>query len=130
MSKTKLTEHDEQCCVMDWWAKCYKRYYLCLFAIPNGAVLAGNPRKRATQMNSMKAEGLRPGVSDLFLAIPKGKYHGFFIEMKKSGSTKSSVRENQLEFMADMRDQGYKAEWYAGWKSATDAIDEYMKKGE
>jgi len=81
-------------------------------------------------MNSMKAEGLRPGVSDLFLAIPKGKYNGFFIEMKKSGSTKSSVRENQLEFMADMRDQGYKAEWYAGWKSATDAIDEYMKKGE
>lgn len=56
-----------------------------LFAIPNGAYLAGTEKQRAAQMARLKRSGLKPGVADLLLAVPcrsRGRA-GFFIEMKK-----------------------------------------------
>ena len=129
MSKIILTEHDEQCMVMDWWAKQYPKLYGQLFSIPNSSHLAGTPRARMTKMAKMKAEGLRPGASDLFLAIPSGDYHGFFIEMKRTGATKCKVKANQIEFINDMAEQGYKSGWYAGYAAAIDAIKEYLNNG-
>ena len=39
------------------------------FAVPNGSVLAGNPRQRGMQMNKLKATGLKLGCPDLFIII-------------------------------------------------------------
>lgn len=39
------------------------------FAVPNGSVLAGNPRQRGMQMNKLKATGLKPGCPDLFVIV-------------------------------------------------------------
>ena len=35
--------------------------------VPNGVVLAGDPQKRARQMNALKADGLYPGFPDLLV---------------------------------------------------------------
>jgi hypothetical protein len=39
------------------------------FAVPNGSVLAGNPKQRGMQMNKLKATGLKLGCPDLFIII-------------------------------------------------------------
>lgn len=36
-------------------------------AIPNGAVLSGDAKKRGMQMNRLKATGLKPGAPDLII---------------------------------------------------------------
>jgi len=125
----KLSEHDEQCMVMDWWSKQYKQHYGQLFAIPNSSHLAGNQRARWTKMAKMKAEGLRPGASDLFLAIPSGDYHGFFIEMKRTGGVPSNIKDNQHEFINDMREYGYKADVCFGYEAAINEIKDYLENG-
>jgi len=123
-----MSERDEQIAVMDWWSKAYPKYYECLFSIPNGAQLAGGKASRARQMNALKAEGLKPGVSDLFLMVSRNGYHGLFIEMKDKGKTKCSVSDTQWEHIRCAREQGYKAEWCAGADKAIELIKEYMNE--
>ncbi len=113
-----MSESKQQARLMNNWLKLYPGYYHCLFAIPNGAQLAGNKATRARQMNKLKAEGLKPGVSDLFLMVARGGYHGMFIEMKDAGKTKCSVSDNQWAHIEEAREQGYKAEWCAGFDEA------------
>jgi hypothetical protein len=76
-----------------------------LICIPNGAHLAGDSSARSRQMNHLKAMGLKPGTSDLFLAMPVKQYHGAWFEMKKIGARKPSPE--QYEFLLRMERQGY-----------------------
>ena len=121
-----MSESKQQAAVMSWWAKRYPKYYPCLFAIPNGAQLAGNAASRARQMNKLKAEGLLPGVSDMFLMVARCGYHGLFIEMKDVGKTKCSVSANQWAHIEEAREQGYMAEWCAGMEEAIELLENYM----
>jgi len=91
------------------------------YMVPNGTQLAGGGQRRAIYMANLKAQGLRPGVSDLVIAYPIwGKtvgtcyYPGAYIEMKRvreaypgPAALKLSVREEQKEFLLLMRDVGY-----------------------
>jgi len=95
-------------------------------AIPNGAHLAGTKLERAKKMHRMKKEGLKVGTSDLFIAVPRGIYHGLWVEMKDQGKTISSVSDDQMQHITDMRAQGYKAEWCPGSIAAQAVIAEYM----
>jgi hypothetical protein len=70
------------------------------------------------------AEGLLPGVSDLFLPWPSGAYAGAFIEMK-AGNNKLSDKQEQ--FLLSMRDHGYAAVVVWGWIAAADFITSYMQ---
>lgn len=125
-----MSEHNQQVTVMNWFERAYPKYYECLFAIPNGAILAGNAQQRAKQMNYLKAEGYKPGVSDLFLMVARGGYHGLFIEMKDQGKTKCSVSKTQWEHINAAREQGYMAEWCAGFDGARELITSYMEMDE
>jgi hypothetical protein len=119
-----MTEHTEQVAVIQWYRMQYPKYAKCLFSIPNGAHLAGDARLRAIKMNNLKASGLVPGVSDLMLMIPKGGWHGLFIEMKVKGG---KVSISQKEFMGAATLMGYQAVVCYGFESAKDAITEYLK---
>lgn len=77
-----------------WWGLKHKEFgvpEMCLFAIGNGG--ARSPITGAI----MKREGVRSGVSDLFLSVPRGKFHGMYIEMKKPGGR---LRPEQRDFFA------------------------------
>lgn len=100
--------------------------YSCLFSIPNGANLAGNAAQKAMQMNKLKAEGLLPGVSDLFLMVSSCDYNGLFIEMKDSGKTRCSVSAAQWDHILLARENGYAATWCAGADEAISVITDYL----
>jgi hypothetical protein len=73
-----ISEHDEQSTLIQW-AK-FTEHELpelkLLHAIPNGGW-----RHKATAAR-LKREGLKPGIPDLCLPVPRGQWHGCYIEMK------------------------------------------------
>ncbi len=91
------------------------------YMVPNGTQLAGAGQRRAIYMANLKAQGLRPGVSDLVIAYPiwgaaSGYclYPGAYIEMKRvreaypgPAALRLAVREEQKEFLMLMGSVGY-----------------------
>jgi len=86
------TEREFQAAVIQaaQWEALHTPQYNLLFHIPNE--------------NSHKTPGVKGGVPDLFLAVPRGKYGGLFIELK-TGDGKPS--QKQLDIIADLRAAGY-----------------------
>lgn len=114
-------EHAEQVNLIKWWALQCRRFnvpeYL-LFAIPNGG------KRDVISAKLLKDEGVRAGVPDLFLAVPKGKYHGLFIEMKKVKG--GVVSESQKEMGALLFGQGYYVAVCHGFIEAKQKIESYL----
>jgi hypothetical protein len=122
-----MSEHSEQCKVIKWFSLQYPDHHGCLFAIPNGTSLSGTAVQRKIQGSKKKAEGLKAGVSDLFLMKGHKGFHGLFIEMKDKGKTASSVSKAQREHIDLARERGYMADWCPGFESAKELIENYMK---
>jgi hypothetical protein len=121
-----MSEHDEQVAVIDW---CFHNIYRypnldLIYAIPNGAMLGGG-RIGAMRMNALKAEGLRPGVSDLCLPVARRGFHGMYLEMKTLTGKPS---ENQLEFMAGVESEGYYTALCKGSEKAINELEWYLGK--
>lgn len=95
-----------------------------IIAIPNGSHLAGTKIQRAKKMKTAKAEGLKVGTPDLFIAIPAGGWGGLWIEMK---SEKGKPSENQLIMIDRLSKVGYKCEICYGWIQAKECIEIYLK---
>lgn len=85
----------QQTCVR-WFRLQHPKAARCLFAIPNGG------RRSKIEAAIMQAEGVTPGVSDLFLMIPTDFYHGMFIEMKH-GKGRLSVNQSDFLMLADRK---------------------------
>lgn len=127
MSKLPVPcEHAEQSHVVQWFWLQHKQLRKCLFSVPNGAHLAGTPMQRGAKMNRMKAEGFQPGVSDLFLMVARGGYHGLWIEMKRRNGRPSDVSEEQREFLARAEREGYQGAVCNGAAEAIAVIGEYL----
>lgn len=115
----KHAEDAEQKAVFDWAA--YFPVLRWLHAIPNGGMR--DPREAAR----LKAQGVKPGVCDIFLPIARRDYHGLYIEMKrdtKSGPARPTPK--QSEFMAYANDEGYLAVVCYGADEAIEKIRWYM----
>lgn len=86
----------------------------------NGAVLAGGPKQRAIQMNTLKAAGLCVGFPDLIVYGPKGRVG--HLEIKLEGE---QLEPKQVEVHGWLNDWGHKVavcrsiedveETLAGW---------------
>lgn len=114
------TEHQLQAALISWWGSACRGFglpHFALFAIPNGGardVITGA---------RLKAEGVRRGTPDLFLAVPRHGKHGLFIEMKaKTGRT----TDEQEDFIAFLNANGYVACTKWDTETAIDAIREYL----
>lgn len=120
-----MTEHDEQVQVINWCFDHTREYpeLDLIFAIPNGAMLGGG-RIGAIRANALKAEGMRPGVCDLFLPSPRGDYHGMFIEMK---TEIGKLSPNQEEFIAQVKEQGYYTAVCYGASEAIEQLKSYLQ---
>ncbi len=113
--------------VVQWFRVKYPRYGHALFAIPNGAILCDlTAKKRRARIGYLLDEGLRLGVSDLFLALPNKDFHGLWLEMKDKNKTISSLSSEQKIFLFEMQKYGYCAQWAAGCDEAIDIILNYM----
>jgi len=113
----KTTEHLEQ--------KAFCQYLdlkkIPYFAIPNGIFLS-NKKLAYKIINKMKREGFKVGVPDMFICVPKGKYSGLFVEMKKD--KKCYASKEQKKWLRILNDEGYKAIVCHG---CSEAIEEYKK---
>ena len=117
----KQEEHKEQATLIEWWAiLCRELGYPqdMLFAIPNGGA------RNAITGAMLKAEGVRRGIPDLFLAMPSCCFHGLFIEMKKTKG--GVVSEYQKNIHEQLRNQGYDVAICKGWAEARQVICEYL----
>lgn len=100
------------------WAKKTKDSRLeLLLHIPNGGY------RRPREAVLLKASGVRPGVPDLFLPVPIGRYVGLWIELKAPDGRVSAV---QSEFMERLVRMGYAGMVAYGWREAADGIESYL----
>jgi len=122
-----MTEHDEQVAVVNWARLNIGRFPALewLHAIPNGAQFGKERRLAIIQAQKLKAEGLLPGVPDLFLPLPARGYHGFYIEMKRPGNLRG-VRDGQSDYMAYAESVGYLCQVHDTAESAIEALEWYL----
>lgn len=108
-----MSEAEEQAAVVQ---------YLELKGIPFYHV--PNERKCSPQAGArLKAQGVRPGVPDLCIPVPSGKYHALYIEMKAKGGR---ITEHQRKWIEVLRHYGNFAAVCYGADNAMALIDAYM----
>lgn len=117
------SEHGEQAALFCWSAIQRQRYPMLrwMYAIPNGG-----GRTRA-QGGLLKAEGVKPGVSDVCLPYPCGNYHGLYVEMKRADGVPSDVSPAQKEYLEYFNEVGYCGIVCFGWQQAALAIESYLR---
>lgn len=85
--------------------------------IPNGG------KRHRTVAGKLKAEGVKKGVHDYFLPVPRQGFHGLYIELKSLDGDESADQERFAEFV---RAQGYRAEFVWGWEEAWSVLTDYL----
>ena len=117
-----MTEWTEQREVIQWFKSIYPQYEKSIRLSMSGLNLGGGI-KAAKMINQMKAQGYVKGETDLLFCVPRGKYHGLFIEMKDFGKKPTP---DQLEYLYYQVSMGYKAEYCEGSEAAIKVISDYM----
>lgn len=85
------------------------------------------------QQGRMKAEGSKPGIPDVFLAIPKDVYGGCYIEMKspthkpKRISSKGGLSDIQIVVIQDLKKSGYRVEVCYSALEAQNIVLDYLQ---
>lgn len=121
-----MTESGIQRRCVSWFDKAYPSQSDGLFAIPNSGGFKGGFKSNLGIVARMKAEGVRKGIPDLMIAIPKGQHHGLFIEMKREDGGR--VSDDQKKKIAFLASQGYKVEVIRSEEAFKDAVREYMNQ--
>ena len=80
-------------------------------------------REGAKQIAIDKAIGVKKGVPDLSLPVPRGRYHGLYIEMKNDAGRAS---QEQKWWGERLTEQGYRWEVCHGWRSAVQSLEWYL----
>lgn len=88
-----------------------------LLAIPNGG------RRDVREAQRLKAEGVKPGVSDLLLPLRRHGYAGLWTELKAPGKKPTDL---QWAWIDRMRRAGYMAEYRDNWPDAAALIAAYV----
>lgn len=114
-------EDVEQICLFRW-----REYNLgkwpelsLMIHIPNGG------KRSKAEAARLKQMGVKAGVSDVFLPVPRKGCHGLWLEMKRRDSGRPT--EEQLKWIEEMTGQGYAATVCHGWERAVKVIAEYME---
>lgn len=114
------TEDQEQATLFQWAALQERRWpeLRMLYAIPNGG-----KRSKPTAAN-LKRTGVRRGVPDICLPVARGAWHGLYIELKRIKG--SHIQREQVQWIAALEKQGYRARICKGWEEARKAIVAYL----
>lgn len=89
-----------------------------MYAIPNGS-------KRSKKTGAdLKAEGVKAGVPDYCLPVPRGSYAGLYLELKRLAGGR--VSPEQRDWLAALSEQGYRTEVAKGWEQAFAVLKDYL----
>ena len=113
-----MSEYHEQSALIQWARSMQGQYpeLRYLFHIPNGGW-----RHKATA-GRMKAQGVRPGVPDLFLPIPRP---GLWLEMKYGTN---QLTAHQSRWCRALHDAGYHVMVCWSTEEAIAAIERYLNE--
>ncbi len=123
----KHIEHSHQCALIGWAYRVHlppaadveegAKVADYLLAIPNGG------KRDVREAARLKAEGVKPGVSDLLLPLRRDGFFGLWLELKAPGKIPT---EKQHEWLRRMARAGYRAEWRDNWIDAAHVIADYV----
>lgn len=115
-----MSEHTEQCALFEWaaWNEPRVPELALLYAIPNGG--ARHPAVAA----KLKAEGVKAGVPDMFLPVPRRNYHGMFVEMKYGSNRPTPL---QREWGRRLVSEGYIVATCHSWQEAARLLVWYLE---
>lgn len=88
-----------------------------IYAIPNGG------KRHVGVARKLKAEGVRAGVADIHVPIPRRGFYGMWVEMKYG---KNKLTIDQRVFLAAMSNRGYCTAVCYSWIDAAKEIFEYL----
>ena len=124
MGRTTLenvpTESVEQQCLFRWAAYAVGRLpeLAMVFHIPNGGT------RTKSEAGRFRAEGVKAGVPDIFLPVPKDGKHGLYIELKRSRG--GTVSKEQEAWIRALSAQEYVCAVCHGHREAIKVITDYM----
>ena len=114
-----MSEHLIQKTYFEWLKKKNPKVYSLAFAIPNGG------QRHVVVASKLKAEGVKAGVPDIFIAVPRKGFHGLFMEAK---TEKGKPTKSQLEWMDRLAGQGYMVALCKGLDALIDTTESYFEE--
>ena len=119
MNRT-ASEADEQKELFRWAEMMQNRYpeLRGMYHCPNGG------RRNPHEAHNLRLQGVKPGVPDICLPVPRGGYHGLYIELKRTRGGRLS--DDQRGWLAFLNRQGYLAVVCKGWHEASGVIMGYL----
>ena len=88
-----------------------------------GFMIHNDGYKNQIQSAQDTARGVVRGIPDWCLAVPRGGYHGLYVELKVNGNKPSPV---QLKRHEQLRAQGYRVEVRLALEPFQQLITEYL----
>lgn len=114
------TEHQEQCVVIKW--ACYRE-----MAFPELKLLHSSTNgvhaNSVQAVMKLKREGMKNGIPDLHLPVPKGEYVSLYIEMKVRNNKPTT---DQLTWIEQLRLWGNRVEVCYGASEAIAVLIDYL----
>lgn len=113
------TESAEQQALFQWAEFSAARYpeLEMMYHIPNGG------SRTKSEAGRFRAEGVKAGVPDICLPVPRGGFHGLYIEMKRIDGR---VSDQQAGWLQKLGKQGYCTVVCYGFKPAQHAVETYL----
>jgi len=118
-TKPKTSESEEQKALIQW-AKFQEKKYpelKLLYHCPNGG------SRNKIEAADLKRQGVKPGVPDLFLPVPRNNKAGLFIEMKVG---RNKCTDNQKKWIRALMEQGYEVKVCYSAEEAIQVIKRYL----
>lgn len=119
---TRKVEYQSCVALAEWWG-----FYSRVSGLPPCALLhiANQSSGGARNGFHLKRMGVRAGVSDYFLAVPRRPFSGLWLEMKRPDG---KVSAEQKQFMVDMRALGYDCQVARSTDEARQIIETYLAR--
>jgi hypothetical protein len=115
-----MTEHTSQTMLFNWaaWQSGKHPELKLMYSIPN----AGKRSLGAAAY--MRSEGLKSGVPDVCLPVPRGGYGALYIEMK---TIKGKVSDKQADWILSLSAAGNCVRVCRSYEEAIEVITEYLR---
>jgi hypothetical protein len=114
-----MSEYDSQCALMEMAALWQEKVPELreIFHVPNGGA------RDAITGARLKRAGVKRGVPDLFLLVPRSPYHGLVIELK----TEIGLLSVEQKWWIDrLRARGLRVEVCKGHMAAWHVLEDYL----
>lgn len=114
------SEHQEQVAIFQWIDLKKETFpeLSLLFSIPNGS------HRHIGTAVKLKREGVKSGVSDMFLPVATKGFNGLWLELKVG---KNKATKHQMLWLNNMVEQGYMAVVCVGAAAAIQTICDYLE---